>query len=256
MHDPQTVAFDFRWPFTRAPLLTIWHVDPEREDACEHGLRSDDSCGWFNPPTPADIRAKVLDLGRREFETLFRRRWALSHKRDYAHVCYEPTCYQAVFWAWIEIDHLMSGKRRDPDRAARAYIFRLANSPVDNLRVPFASATSPASCAEFFMLVFLAYSRFKRPVWKHPRWHIWHWRLQIHPWQALRRRLFDRCEHCGEPFRRESPVTSRWELEPPGWFQSTRGLFHRNCFDERGRAEQAQRAKRIADLNSSQVGGT
>jgi len=31
----------------------------------------------------------------------------------------------------------------------------------------------------------------KRPWYKHPRWHIHHWRLQIHPWQSFKRRFLD-----------------------------------------------------------------
>lgn len=40
------------------------------------------------------------------------------------------------------------------------------------------------------------------------RWHVHHWRIQVHPYQALRRWLFDRCATCHRPFRDgHSPVT-------------------------------------------------
>lgn len=50
MHDPMTVAHEIKSPFSGKPdkfspkgrrntLVTIWHVDPERDG-------SDDSCGW------------------------------------------------------------------------------------------------------------------------------------------------------------------------------------------------------------------
>lgn len=61
-----------------------------------------------------------------------------------------------------------------------------------------------------------------RPRWQHPRWHIWHWRLQVHPWQRLRRRLFERCAACGKPFAwDESPVAVAREGKGP--------LYHRHC---------------------------
>src|SRR5262245_9903415 len=39
------------------------------------------------------------------------------------------------------------------------------------------------------------------------RWHVHHWMIQVHPWQAVRRWLFDRCCVCGFRFRwRTCPV--------------------------------------------------
>jgi len=35
-----------------------------------------------------------------------------------------------------------------------------------------------------------------RPWWKHPKWHVHHWRFQLHPWQKFRNR-FTRCARCG-----------------------------------------------------------
>jgi len=34
----------------------------------------------------------------------------------------------------------------------------------------------------------------------HPRYHFWHWRIQIVPLQHLRRWLFDRCSFCNKRF--------------------------------------------------------
>jgi hypothetical protein len=30
--------------------------------------------------------------------------------------------------------------------------------------------------------------RSRRHWWRHPRWHFWHWKLQVHPWQRWKRR--------------------------------------------------------------------
>lgn len=41
--------------------------------------------------------------------------------------------------------------------------------------------------------------RHARPRWKHPRWHVHHWRVQIPVMQRIRR-SFERCSKCGERF--------------------------------------------------------
>lgn len=35
----------------------------------------------------------------------------------------------------------------------------------------------------------------------HPRWHVWHWRIQIHPLQQFMRWAFVRCEVCRGRFK-------------------------------------------------------
>ncbi len=66
MHDPCTQAFVIPWRYRWStlgktpwrywePLITIWHVDPERGG-------SDDSCGWSRPPLSATTREIVKSL--------------------------------------------------------------------------------------------------------------------------------------------------------------------------------------------------
>ena len=50
-----------------------------------------------------------------------------------------------------------------------------------------------------------------QPWWKHPRWHIHHWRLQIHPWQSFLR-MFQKCATCGKHF-----------LYGENWFKNSNG---------------------------------
>ncbi|OWK34348.1 hypothetical protein FRUB_10319 [Fimbriiglobus ruber] len=72
-----------------------------------------------------------------------------------------------------------------------------------------------------------------RAWWKHPRYHFWHWRLQIHPLQTLRRRLFSRCQKCGRGIGKETPVGLHWDEPRPRWFEwfrSERGVMHHDCF--------------------------
>lgn len=94
--------------------------------------------------------------------------------------------------------------------------------------------------------------------WFTNRWwkfHVHHWRLQVHPWQALRRWLFTRCEFCGERFSRRrkdtgpNPIRKQVMWGPPQRrrkrvFQGERFLFHSDCC-ERFDALDLQRAKAI-----------
>lgn len=64
----------------------------------------------------------------------------------------------------------------------------------------------------------------------HPRWHVWHWRIQVRPWQDARRWLLTRCCKCGGKFLYgESPVSGSWDSKPPRWFRGEEGLYHTDC---------------------------
>lgn len=44
------------------------------------------------------------------------------------------------------------------------------------------------------------------------RWHFWHWQIQIHPLQRLRRWAFERCFVCGKGYAwGYSPVARGWD---------------------------------------------
>lgn len=79
-----------------------------------------------------------------------------------------------------------------------------------------------------------AFAPTPRSWWRHPRWHFWHWSIQIHPLQRLRRRLLTRCEKCGKGFSKgESPI-GQWSSPPNRWFEflrGERGLWHFDCDD-------------------------
>jgi hypothetical protein len=69
-----------------------------------------------------------------------------------------------------------------------------------------------------------------RSWWRHPRWHVWHWSLQVHPLQALKRWLFSRCDQCGQRFSwGYSPIAYSWGSDGPRWFHGERGVYHHDC---------------------------
>ncbi len=242
MHDPSTVAFDIKrpWPVRRGePFMgsrwywptwvTIWHLDPEREG-------SDDSCGWSRPKL---TKAQVSDL------TFFagceaRDPWVLAERAK------RPTS-AADAEALLRGLILQIGQRLHAkvsvDEATR-WAIRLLHNQVDNLRSSLCylpgwhsnftedreeyradAALSLYCCIARFIL------RERRPWYRHPRWHVHHWRIQVQPLQAFQRWMFSRCAGCGEGFRYGyAPVSGSWDSDGPQWFRSERGVYHSECW--------------------------
>jgi hypothetical protein len=62
------------------------------------------------------------------------------------------------------------------------------------------------------------------------RFHIHHWRLQVHPLQRLRRQLLTRCEVCGGRSTKGNPVNlSTWNRKRGPWWRGEQGLAHMAC---------------------------
>lgn len=63
-----------------------------------------------------------------------------------------------------------------------------------------------------------------------PRWHFWHWSIQVRPLQNLRRYLLTRCCKCGKGFRYgESPSTNYWDAPKIRFLRGEVGLYHNDC---------------------------
>lgn len=247
MHDPMSVAFEIKYPWKsdrnslspngwRRSFITIWHVDPEL-GSHQTGLRSDDSCGWHTPPITPDERAKIRKIGEEMYSTIFEKRCRTQEGATYAYICYEPSAYDAIYWAWRRIKredtkHIWQfGKEKNFLSAGELEaIYMLASRPSDNLQSTVGEVVDRETCGSFFLSVYRAYRRYNRPWWDYPRWHFWHWRFQVHPWQALRRWLLTRCARCGKRFAYgESPVSHSWHNERPKFMQGERGLYHMDC---------------------------
>lgn len=245
MHDPMTVAFDIKRPWRSAPSkfwpkgyrptwVTIWHVDPER-GARERGTRSDDTCGWSRPPTTPEMRERMRKLGEQQYRTIFGKLAATQEGKSYAYVCFEPTPYDAIYWAWRFIKHDV--RPRGPwqygcrlTRSEVEYIYSLASNPVDNYRMTIGEIDCAEKCGDFFVSLYRNYIGHHRRWWQHPRWHFWHWRIQIHPWQAFRRWTLSRCAHCGKRFAYgESPVSHGWGGSRPRFMRGEHGIYHQEC---------------------------
>lgn len=63
------------------------------------------------------------------------------------------------------------------------------------------------------------------------RFHVHHWRLQVHPLQDLRRWALTRCAWCGGKSRKGDYVNTshQWDGPRGRWWQGEPGLYHRDC---------------------------
>jgi len=63
------------------------------------------------------------------------------------------------------------------------------------------------------------------------RWHLHHWRIQVHLLQHLRRWALTRCEWCGGRSRKgdQVNVSHQWDRDRGQWWRGERGLFHGDC---------------------------
>ena len=82
------------------------------------------------------------------------------------------------------------------------------------------------------------YRRWQEPdgAWKSEalhiwRWHVHHWRIQVHPLGALRRRVIDRCAWCGGRHTKTNPVnvSTQWDARRSHWWASTPDIYHATC---------------------------
>ncbi len=196
MHDPLTVAHEIKWPWKnkhgyRDSILTIWHKDPEKDG-------TDDSCGYSRPKLTTGEKEYVKKIAIEQYSQLYARKEALREGKDYANICYNQDIYGAIYWLWRCFS---KGKTRwqygkHLTNKELQYVYQLATNPVDNFQSY--KNNTPEEFEAFVCLVYRAYKTFKRPWYKHPRWHIHHWRIQFRPWHNLKRRYWDKCCVCGK----------------------------------------------------------
>lgn len=240
MHDPQTVAFEIKrpWPsrqrFAEArywpPLVTVWHVDPQMDG-------SDDSCGFTFPR----LTAADLDWAKKQAGQLWRECFG------YPSIDLTSAGNREVLMSlWCQVRTQYVHPRRGyiwrplPRRDVQT-IDQLLISSADNLHslVGQARTWGPEGIEgmERLLLVIIRLQRqLYRPWYRRPRWHVHHWRLQVHPLQHLKRWLFSRCCRCGRRFPwGYSPAALQWDGTGPLWFRSEAGVAHHECTASRAR---------------------
>jgi hypothetical protein len=257
MHDPMTVAFDIKSPFRgkpsqfwpkgyRSTLVTIWHVDPERDG-------SDDSCGYSYVRLSAAQRERLKNAAWREgrdpyFQCVKDKEW--HGTRQEAEAMYRGLVLFVADVLRVPMSYGQAARMaaraiHSPDcvDAAGAFCFLAgyhANSEEDR-----------ASDRELrFIGTMSGIAREiltdRRAWYRHPRWHIWHWKIQIHALQSFKRWAFSRCNGCGARFAwGYSPMSTSWNGTGPRWFRREQYVYHSDCCPS-GKQSVAQEAPSAA----------
>ncbi len=228
MHDPSTRAFEVKLPFTEKKnkqggvlnygitLFSIWHIDPETDG-------SDDSCGWFMRERHGkkDVYEKIKKSFKYEIETLCRDENTTTY--SFALTLFQRAAYIYFGDDWDKAKKWMRKNFYD--------LFYFSNNPTDSIINALIRATYSEREIEYFSSIIYGYIlRETRPWWKHPKWHIHHWQIQVPLVTKLKRFLFSRCEKCGGRFSwNESPISNSWNSTGPLWFRSQKGVYHSKC---------------------------
>ncbi len=233
----ETFWKDKRKEWAKYHLANLWHVDP----CTDH---SDDSCGWFMRARHGnkEVLEKIVKRFAEDWDRVYK-----PSKQDHdpddgefvpkvyhcglfkpngdPHLSVQAIALNLFYIAAIEYlksDGLTNWKKAK--RFLRKTYFDIvlfAENPTDSL---FDTITRKfeKGCGEEYTArareerirnmastIYAWILRHQRPWYSHPRWHVWHWKLQVIPLQKLNRWLFSRCAKCGKRFSyNESPIGS------------------------------------------------
>ncbi len=269
MHDPQILAFDVKYPwyryrpwpkryrhsgdrkFTwrrmtdeekqgrnsfweegyRDTFIQIWHVDPEKDG-------SDDSCGWSWPKLTKRQKERLKnsawteghnphflrELGKSwtgtvaDAESLYRGLVAFVVRILRLKFTYDEICRYACEAIHVSVD---VGKIGDTYCFLPGWHTNFENDSKEHREDHFYGILCSVARGLLDM---------KRPWWKHPKWHFWHWKIQCVPLMSFKRWAFSRCCKCGKGFSwGYAPTTNSWYGTGPRWFRSERDVFHSDC---------------------------
>lgn len=235
MHDPSTQAFKIKYPWFRRskwfpegyhdPFITIWHEDPETDG-------TDDSCGWFMRTRHGD--KAMLEKIRKNFESEWDSEYGGWFNKDgtprlsvsaIAINMFSTAIHAMTKYDWDARKKFMRNHLYD--------ILIFAENNVDSMHDGIVQKYGPEKRDERISqhagMIYSWILRAQRPWYRHPRWHIWHWKLQVHPLQSFKRWAFTRCSKCHKGFKwGESCVGNEWNGHGPSWFKSE-NVHHCDC---------------------------
>lgn len=220
------------WPEGyRNTFVTIWHVDPEHRG-------SDDSCGY------SYVRLKpeqVKILKNASWAEGYRPHFLKYSAKEYPGTAEECECYmRGLVLLVARVLRLKLSMDYVTRYAAEAVHVRDGCSAFGGAFcfLPGYHTNNPKDRKEdredHFHGILCNIARNiltdMRPWYRHPKWHFWHWQIQVHPLGNFKRWAFSRCCKCGGGFKwGESPVTNSWNGTGPRWFRGEKDIYHSDC---------------------------
>ena len=265
MHSPETLAHEIKSPFKREDkffpngyrntLVSIWHVDPETDG-------SDDSCGWFMRSRHGNKETlkKIIKRFEYDWDTTFQmndKDWEDEevksskennnkiHSRGLFHPNGDPN--MSVSGIVLNLFFLAACEHFDSDghsnwKKANRFmkenlfdILMFAENPIDSLNdailQPFGKDIKREDrIEEMAKIIYGWILRKERPWYKHPKWHIHHWKVNIDVVSKFKRWAFSKCCKCGKGFSwGYSPISNSWDSDGPRWFKSEKHVYHFDC---------------------------
>lgn len=209
------------WPEGyRDTFIRIWHKDPERGG-------SDDSCGWSYPRCSDKQRERIGSVAWGEARSPY---FLKQAGREFAGTMADAEAMErgllllvadvvGVELSFEEASRMAARAIHQADCVHPANKFCFEPGYHSNFKEDREYDREDV----FKGLCFGAASRIldlRRPWYRHPRWHIHHWRMQIPIWQTFYRWAFERCSKCGKGFA--------WNEQVMGDWSGTR-IWHESC---------------------------
>ena len=193
----------------RIPLITIWHNDPEIKG-------NDDSCGYSFAHVPEAIYKKVLS----DFEFEFKHGYWFDKEgnRKFSTMGVTLCMYSRAAWTyfiWKHHDNTSGRSYRQYQRFMRKYLFDFLHfaensndSLYNSINKVYGEDPSPERFAHTVIRDIITKDR---PWYKHPKWHIHHWKIQFVFFRDLKRRYWDKCSICGKRGFGNQSACSNWQ---------------------------------------------
>lgn len=237
MHDPMAVAHEIylgpkkkKNGHYRSPFITIWHVDPEKDG-------TDDSCGWFIRERHMD--KKIIEKVVKEFTSEWDNTFTGENGYVYNTGWFNPegdnmlsvrgiVLNMYIYAAKIVFDPDNKNPTRTWKKAWKfvnnnyAQIMYFAENNRDSIRqtilrvfqigcnVEYTKESRENMIRDCAKIVATDIARKTRPWYKHPRWHIHHWRIQLPVLRNFIRKYFTKCSICGKRGFGNGPAFSDW----------------------------------------------
>lgn len=217
MHNPQALAFDIylgskekKNGHYRTPFISIWHNDPEKDG-------TDDSCGCFIRSRHID--QKIIDKVRKEFEFNFKHNYWFNTlgMPKFGTSATVLNMYNTAAWQIFMFKHgnkPTDKARKQYNNFMRKYLFDIlmfAENPTDSLNDSvnqnYGLEKETERIGHFTSVITADIFRKLRPWYKHPRWHVHHWRITVPFFKSLYRQYIERCDRCNVRFKKQSVFT-------------------------------------------------